>query len=241
MNSPQPLAAQGGFLTGLRPGERAPYAAHLSQRYANCGPGELFRLALEMADRPIATTSFGPLAAPFLHLLARNAPHVPLVWIDHGFGTPESRDFGLRMAERLRLDLRVYRPRLSPRQVLRQFGGSLPGAEDSEALSRLAQLLKLDPFDDMQRELSPDLWLTGIQRDETSFRKTLDIVTSDARIPFRVAPLFHRDRPWLEDYAARHDLPLWHPYEDPTKPGDGAECGLQLSVPAPAEELSAQA
>ena len=51
---------------------------------------DVVRWILARAERPIITTSFGAHAAVLLHIVTREWPDIPVVWIDHGFNTNET-------------------------------------------------------------------------------------------------------------------------------------------------------
>ena len=221
--------------------DREEFLTRANAELASAEPEEALTWALKQAMTPLATTSMGPESAAFLHLIAEHAPQTPVVWVDGGFNTEETYEFADTVRQELQLDLRIYRPQMSPEEILAHFGGELPGEDDEERLRELSSLIKLQPFDAMQRDMQADLWLTGIRRDETEFRQTLDVVTQDARIPLRVAPLFHKDSAWVADYLSRHQLPAWHYYKDPTKPNEDLECGLHLALTPEQTESRAEA
>ena len=87
-------------------------------------------------------------------------------------------------------------------------------------------MVKLEPFARAMDEWSPEVWFSGIRREETEFRKTLDILSFNARGILRVAPIFHWTEEQLADYMAEHELPSCKRYFDPTKLRDNAECGI---------------
>ena len=62
----------------------------------------------------VLTSSFGAQSAVLLHMLNRFEPKIPVVLIDTGYLFPETYRFIDQMVERLDLDLRVYRPVMSP-------------------------------------------------------------------------------------------------------------------------------
>ena len=80
-------------------------------------------------------------------------------------------------------------------------------------------------------ELQPKVWISGIRREETEHRKSLDIVTIDNRGILKVAPLFYWSESEIEAYMAEHQLPSCKHYFDPTKIAEHVECGLH-TLPA---------
>ncbi|WP_269473302.1 phosphoadenosine phosphosulfate reductase domain-containing protein [Kineobactrum salinum] len=79
-------------------------------------------------------------------------------------------------------------------------------------------------------EFRPEVWLTGIRREETEHRKSLDIVSRDDRGIIKVAPLFYWSEQDVERYMEQHQLPSCRHYFDPTKVLDGRECGLHTAA-----------
>jgi phosphoadenosine phosphosulfate reductase len=90
--------------------------------------------------------------------------------------------------------------------------------------------VKLEPFDRALGDFEPDIWLTGIRREETEHRKGLDIVSLDSRGIVKVAPLFYWSDDEVAAYMERHRLPSCRHYFDPTKVHDGRECGLHTAA-----------
>jgi phosphoadenosine phosphosulfate reductase len=90
--------------------------------------------------------------------------------------------------------------------------------------------VKLEPFDRALADFQPEIWLTGLRREETEHRKTLDVVSRDNRGLLKVAPLFYWSDEEIENYMARHNLPTCRHYFDPTKVHDGRECGLHTAA-----------
>ncbi|HEX9583081.1 MAG TPA: phosphoadenosine phosphosulfate reductase family protein [Gammaproteobacteria bacterium] len=77
------------------------------------------------------------------------------------------------------------------------------------------------------QDLNPDLWLTGIRREETVWRRTQNIVTRSDDGLLRVAPFFNLSEAELEAYMRRHSLPFGDPFHyDPVKAAPHRECGL---------------
>ncbi|HEX4976141.1 MAG TPA: phosphoadenosine phosphosulfate reductase family protein, partial [Pseudomonadales bacterium] len=87
--------------------------------------------------------------------------------------------------------------------------------------------VKIEPFNRAFEELKPDVWFTGIRKDETEFRQKQNIFSFDAaRHVIKVAPLFNLSEADVENYLNEHQLPIEHDYFDPTKVAPNRECGL---------------
>jgi phosphoadenosine phosphosulfate reductase len=185
--------------------------------------------ALERDAPAMATTSMGPGSAVMLHLLAARAPGLPVVWIDTGYNSAETYRFAEQLRQRLQLDLRVYAPQLTAARREALFG-PIPTIEERDAHARFTQQVKLEPFQRALDDLRPGLWLTGIRREETDHRRSLDVLSRDPRGMIKVAPLFHFSGADMRAYLRRHDLPENPRYFDPTKVFAGRECGLHTAA-----------
>jgi phosphoadenosine phosphosulfate reductase len=104
--------------------------------------------------------------------------------------------------------------------------GGIPTPDEEERHAEFTRQVKLEPFEKALAELKPEIWLTGIRREETDHRKTLDVVSEDGRGIIKVAPIFYWSDDDIENYMTEHELPTCKHYFDPTKAWDGRECGL---------------
>lgn len=188
-------------------------------------PEQILRKALAASEKPIISTSFSAYSAVLLHMVQAIRPGIPVVWCDTGFNTAATYRFVDQLVKSLDLNLKVYHPDVSATHLLVRYDG-VPevGTPAHEAFSRT---VKLEPFARAFRELKPDLWINGMRREETEFRKTQDIFTWDeTRKVTKVAPTFYSTSGELVDYLFAHELPSELEYHDPTKPEDNLECGL---------------
>lgn len=188
-------------------------------------PAAIIRWALSVSKRPIATTSFGKTSAVLIHALQKEAPELPLIWVDHGYNLKHTYQYVEQIISRFKPNLQVFTPQVTTERRLAISGG-VPVPEDEIAFSRFTKEVKLEPFQRAIQTHQPDVWLTGISRYETDYRKTLDIVSLDHRGLLRVAPFFYWQQKDIEAYLKRHNLPAPTHYFDPTKLSDNAECGL---------------
>ncbi|MEQ8802934.1 MAG: phosphoadenosine phosphosulfate reductase family protein [Haliea sp.] len=108
--------------------------------------------------------------------------------------------------------------------------GGIPTVDEEERHREFTRQVKLEPFARALADLQPEVWFTGIRREETEYRRTLDIVSLDDRGILKVAPLFYWSEQDVEQYMAQHQLPTCRHYFDPTKVHDGRECGLHTAA-----------
>ncbi len=105
----------------------------------------------------------------------------------------------------------------------------LPDVGD-ELHEEFTRQVKLEPFNRAFDDLQPELWLTGIRKDQTEFRESLDIVTVSKRGVYKVAPLFNWTEIDVEGYLYENELPTEDDYFDPTKVLSHRECGLHYAI-----------
>ena len=193
---------------------------------ANLGPERLVEIALTLAATPVISTNFRPGAIALLHMVTRQLPAIPVIWVDTGFNTPATYRYVESVQKQFGLNLKVFTPRGQHKSI---SGGSrsFPRPSDPE-FEEFVESVKLEPFRRAFKELRPDVWLTGVRRDQTEFRRNLDIVSAGPNGTHKVAPILHWGAQDVESYIARHRLPQEFDYFDPTKPEDHLECGLQL-------------
>ena len=185
--------------------------------------------ALAHGKRVINTTSFGRNAAVMLHLVAEQDRSVPVVWVDTGYNLRDTYLVAERLIRDLQLNMRIYSPQMTSERRNAIMGG-VPTVQDEERHGEFTRQVKLEPFERALAELQPDIWLTGIRKEETEHRRGLDIASMDGRGILKIAPIFHWSDEEVAAYMAAHGLPTCRHYFDPTKVLDGRECGLHTSA-----------
>lgn len=197
----------------------------VNARLRGCSPEEIVRWALSLKLRTVVTTSMGINAGATLHAVASVDASIPVIWVDSGFNLRDTYQVAEELEARLQLNLHVYSPSMTAERISVRLGG-VPLPDEPEKHAWFTQVVKLDPFQRALNELRPEVWITGIRRDETEHRRQLDIVSVDKRGLIKVAPFFEQTAADVEAYMARHQLPSCRHYFDPTKVDAGRECGL---------------
>lgn len=195
----------------------------------DAGASDIVRWALELGLPAIATTSMGRNAAVMLHLVSRIAPDLPTVWVDTGYNLRDTYLVAERLIRDLKLNIKVYAPEMTSERRNAIMGG-IPTVDEQGRHDEFTRQVKLEPFERALRDWQPGVWLTGIRREETEHRKTLDIVSRDQRGILKVAPIFYWSDEQVEAYMQEHGLPSCRHYFDPTKVFDGRECGLHTAA-----------
>lgn len=161
----------------------------------------------EFAGAIVLSSSFGAQAAVMLSLATRIRPDIPVVLVDTGYLFPETYRFADELTLRLNLDLRVYRPLLSPAWIEARHGRLWEdGAKGLDTYNRIA---KVEPMQRALRELGARAWLAGLRRTQASTREELPIVgLQDGRA--KVLPIIDWTDRDVHRYLTANGLP-YHP------------------------------
>lgn len=223
-------------------------AEALSAELARLKAGDRLKLLHERyGKRLVASTSFGLQSAVMLDLIARNAPEIPVVFIDTGYHFPETYRYWEELANRFGTDIRVYQPTHTAARMEALWGKLWE--KGLEGLSKYAILTKIEPMDRALRELGADVWISGLRRSQSATRverpfaeqqkKTLKVYPildwADAQVAFHMHEHNLPNHPLAEHgYVTMGD---WHSTQ-PAKDGLDAEstrfngekyeCGLHL-------------
>jgi phosphoadenosine phosphosulfate reductase len=205
----------------------------------------------------ILTSSFGAQSAVMLHLVTRVVPDIPVVLIDTGYLFPETYQFVEQLTDRLKLNLKVYQPAITPARQEALFGRLWENGV--EGLKKYHQINKIEPMQRALRELNVTAWLAGLRARQTEHRAALRTVEiQDGR--YKVHPILRWSGKDVYEYLKAHDLPH-HPLYEKGYPSIGdthstrpitagederagrfsglkQECGLHL--PATAEESASR-
>lgn len=197
-----------------------------NQELRERSPAEIVKWATQLGRRTVATTSFSPNSAALLHVVAQVEPDLPVIWVDSGYNVPDAYIAAEQIMQRLRLNMQIYAPAVSAERRNAAKGGIPHPDDDAAAYAEFVREVKLEPFERALADLRPEVWITGIRREETEYRKTLDIISVDNRGLLRVAPLFYWTEQDVQAYVEQHQLPSCLHYFDPTKLDAKSECGL---------------
>ena len=189
-------------------------------------PEALVRWALTQGSHPICTTNFRPFEAVILHMVSRQRPDIPVVWMDHGYNTEATYRYADALVKRLDLNLVSYLPKRS-RAHREALEGPFPGIDDPRHAA-FTQEVKIEPFERALTEMAPDVWFTALRAEDTPERSRMAPASRNADGLLKVAPLLHWTARELHAYLQRHDLPNEFDYFDPTKVEAKRECGLHL-------------
>ena len=189
---------------------------------------EIVEWAINQNKKTVVTTSFGYNSAVTLHLGTKVKKSVPIVWVDSGYNLEDSYVVAEKLIQSLGLNIYVYNPVMSAARREAVHGANF-GVPGNPKFEKFKNQVKLEPFQRALKELQPEIWISGIRREETEYRRNLGIVSMDARGILKVSPLFNWTENDVSDYMRKYSLPSCRHYFDPTKVDSQTECGLHLS------------
>jgi phosphoadenosine phosphosulfate reductase len=183
------LAAVNGRLSGASAEDRVKWAVE------------------EFGGSLLLSSSFGAQAAVMLGLVTRIAPGIPVVFIDTGYLFPETYRFADELTERLKLNLKVYRPVESPAWLEARHGRLWE--KGVEGLVAYNQIAKVEPMQRALRELGATAWLAGLRRAQAGSREDLEVVGfQDGRV--KIHPIVDWSDHDVHRYLQSQRLP-YHP------------------------------
>lgn len=156
---------------------------------------------------PVLTSSFGAQSAVMLHMVTRRLPDIPVVLIDTGYLFPETYGFIDELTERLRLNLRVYRPSISPAWLEARHGKLWESGE--EGIRHYNRLSKVEPMETALREQGAGTWFSGLRRSQSDSRRETRVLQSHGPV-VKVHPLADWSNRDVHRYLKEHGLP-YHP------------------------------
>ncbi len=160
-----------------------------------------------LPGQALLSSSFGAQAAVMLHLLTEAQADIPVVLIDTGYLFPETYRFVDQLADRLNLNLKVYRSQLSPAWQEARYGrrweSGLEGMNDYDKEN------KVEPMQRALDDLGATIWFAGLRRDQSLSRRQRQILehTGNQWKAHPIADWTNRD---VHYYLKANDLP-YHP------------------------------
>ena len=194
------------------------------------------------------TSSFQTDCMVLVHMVTRQRPAIPVLFLDTGYHFAETYEYRDRMAAELRLNLVNLTPRQSVAEQESQFGILYESAPD-----RCCGMRKVEP---LFAGLAPyDIWFTALRREQSPTRanlKTVDLFTLAAgKTLTKVSPLADWTARDVWAYLKEHGIPPLPLYDrgftsigcepctsvpvDPDNPRSGRwsgrklECGIHIS------------
>jgi phosphoadenosine phosphosulfate reductase len=155
----------------------------------------------------VMSSSFGAESALMLHLVSREVPGIPVIFLDTGYLFPETYTFAEELAARLRLNLQVFGPRMTAARQEALYGRLWD--QGDEGLDRYNQINKVEPMDRALVELKATAWIAGLRRDQTEFRAGLRPVELADGV-YKIHPILAWSKADITRYMRENELP-YHP------------------------------
>lgn len=197
---------------------------------ADAGPEAIITHALEIsAGKAMMSTNFRPQEAVLLHMVTQQQPDIPVLWVDHGYNTPETYRCAEAIIQRMRLNIHLFIPRrtVAHREAV---SGGIPSLDDQEAHDAFTEEVKLEPFRRGLASLQPTVWFTALRREQTAFRAGMSAFEAMPDGVIKVSPVLDWDSAAMDAYVSKHSLPDERTYFDPTKVEGARECGLHPNL-----------
>tara|TARA_Y100000310_G_C20503734_1_gene725331 strand:- start:322 stop:972 length:651 start_codon:yes stop_codon:yes gene_type:complete len=176
----------------------------------------------------VLSSSFGEHSAVMLHLAVKAVPRIPVIFVDNGYHTSETYRFKKRLTEMFELNLHTFFPLKSRAEREALEGKPEEHLGDEEWFRRLAEDVKVEPFERGLKQLNAKAWMSGVMGEETKHREGFSIVMKRDDDLYRIHPIIEWGRGDCLRYIVDNHLPLNGYYRDICKM-EGMECGIHLT------------
>ncbi len=161
-------------------------------------------------ERIVLSSSFGVQAAVMLHMVTRQRPDIPVIFVDTGYLFKETHAFVEELRAQLDLNLKVFCPRFTPHWQETHLGRLWE--QDLEGIEVYNRINKVEPLSRALRLLQTQVWFSGIRRQQSALRAAMGVlVRRNGRL--RVHPIIDWTDRQIHEYLRAHRLPyhpLWH-------------------------------
>ncbi|MDB4142469.1 phosphoadenylyl-sulfate reductase [Akkermansiaceae bacterium] len=160
-------------------------------------------------NRVVASSSFGLQAAVMLNLIAKNAPKIPVIFVDTGYLFPETYAYIEDLKSQLDVDIRHYVSKQTAAHQEAIYGKLWEqGAEGNQ---KYATLNKIEPMNRAIQEIGGDIWLSGLRRSQSSTRANRQLAEQQSST-LKVYPILDWADAQVASYFYENKLPK-HPLE----------------------------
>lgn len=204
-----PFAAVNPAPRGFQSTAELPFNyAEVNQELATKTPFERIQWGMDTFGAGLVTTSsFGIQAAVTLHMTTRVMPEIPIIMIDTGYLFPETYGFIDELADRLNLNLWVFRPRMSAAWQEHRYNKLWE--QGVAGIEKYNHINKVEPMQRALKELNVKGWVAGLRRDQSDSRKNLDVLALQNGV-VKIHPILEWSNKEVHQYLKKHDLP-YHP------------------------------
>jgi phosphoadenosine phosphosulfate reductase len=176
----------------------------------------------------LACSFGGPSGMVLLDMIAKRDGSVPIYFLDTGLLFDETYALVARVRERYGIEPIAVRPELTVAQQNARYGEAL-WARDPDACCNLRKVVPQRQFLE-----TFDAWITGIRRDQSASRRSVDVISHDDTTGLaKIAPLAEWTSKDVWSYVVAHDVP-YNPLNDRGYPSLG--CTHCTRAVAPGED-----
>lgn len=155
----------------------------------------------------VLSSSFGAQSAVCLHMATVVNPDIPVILIDTGYLFPETYRFVDELADRLNLNLHIYKALKGPAWQEAVYGRLWE--QGLEGLNRYNYINKVEPMARALDGLNAEGWISGLRRQQAKSRAELSVLLArNGRI--KIHPIIDWSDYDVYRYLKRFDLP-YHP------------------------------
>jgi phosphoadenosine phosphosulfate reductase len=207
------------------------------------------RVLAEHQGPACVTCSFQTECMALVHLVTRQRPDIPVLFLDTGYHFAETYEYRDRMAAQLGLNIVNLQPKVTVAQQESQFGILYHTAAD-----RCCGMRKVEPlFAGLEKY---DIWFTALRREQSPTRANLreadDFRLPSGKVLLKVSPLADWTARDVWAYLKQNDVPVLPLYDkgytsigcepctslpvDPDNPRSGRwagrklECGIHIQA-----------
>ncbi len=169
------------------------------------------RWAIEnLSGNHVVSSSFGVQAAVMLHLSNEIKPDIPVILTDTGYLFPETYLFIDELAEKLNLNLKVFRAIES--SVWQEARHGKLWEQGVSGIDKYNKINKVEPMRRALNELSAKVWFSGLRREQSSSRANLPILSIQNGV-FKFLPIADWTNKDVHYYIVENGL-SYHPLRD---------------------------
>ena len=168
--------------------------------------GEKLEAYLSAGLRPFVSSSFQSHSLPLLHIISRFAPEIPVYFLNTGFHFPETMAFRHTIADLMGLRIIDVESPVS-KSGQRDEQGKFFFVHNPDHCCYLNKVLPMEPV-----IAQHDVWISGVRRDQTKFRASLQEEEVLGEGKLRYHPMLDWTSKMIWEYRQAHQLPE-HPLE----------------------------
>ncbi|PHM35702.1 phosphoadenylyl-sulfate reductase [Xenorhabdus innexi] len=197
-------------LLAFKPEQRTEALAEINRQLELLDARQRVLWALEhLPGELVLSSSFGIQAAVCLHLVTQEYPDIPVILTDTGYLFPETYQFIDKLADKLNLNLKIFRAEQGPAWQEARYGKLWE--QGVEGIERYNQINKVEPMNRALQSLNAQTWFAGLRRQQSESRANLPVLAIQRNV-FKILPIIDWDNRKVHQYLTQHGLeyhPLW--------------------------------